>query len=241
MHGDGAIGDVYRYSDGYLEHHSIETAGVLVKIPQRARPNTYVHGGPNWPKLSDLKRLRVTSDTSTRIPTYTIISFMMPSTGQPKPCHFNVLSHAYTHPHISGTSWRNIAKQWRDSLHVRHRHTSEFALATFSDPDYDLRKLTTQFNALPTEPKRIETLWKLMNKSLYIGEVGMNYTNSISKRSQQATLGRWRGHVYTLAIGSIHNTRCLTAGPIRWWSRRRTITSSGRGMRLPRSGTKLTT
>jgi hypothetical protein len=56
-----------------------------------------------------------------------------------------------------------------------------FALDTFNDPNYDLRKLTTQLNALVTEPKRIETLWKLMNNSLYIGDVGRAYQLDIKK------------------------------------------------------------
>ena len=61
------------------------------------------------------------------------------------------------------------------------RHTTAFAIATFGDPQYDLHSLTTQLNALVTEPKRIEMLWKLVNNSLYVGDIGRNYQLDIKK------------------------------------------------------------
>ena len=68
---------------------------------------------------------------------------------------------------------------------VRFVYKCDLALAlatlNFSDPQSDLRKLTTQCNALVTESKRIETLWKLMNNSLWIGEVGRKYQLDIKK------------------------------------------------------------
>ena len=209
MQADGRIGDVYRFHAGLLEHFAIGPNGTLVYQQDRARPGTRVRNNFNWPRLSELKRLRVVTDTSPNIPTFTVISFLLQSAGNLDVYQSNIFLHAYTHPSITCTSWRDLAKEWRESLHPRHRHTESFALATFGDPQFNLHKLTTQFNAIVTEPKRIETLWKIMNDSLYIGDTGRNYQLNIKKvppNDPRALAGNciYSGHTFDPQYRAIH-------------------------------------
>jgi hypothetical protein len=211
MQADGRIGDVYRYHAGLLEHFAIEPDGTLICQQDRARPGTRIRNNINWPRLSELKRLRVITDTSTNTPTFTLISFMFQTPGNLDIYQSNTLPHTYTHPSITCTSWRDLAKEWRESLHARHRHTESFAMATFGDPQYNLHKLTAQFNAIVTEPKRIETLWKIMIESLYIGDVGRNYQLNIKKvppNDPRALAGSciYSGHAFNPHYRAIHRT-----------------------------------
>jgi hypothetical protein len=211
MQNDGTIGDVYRYQAGFLEHFALGPTGILTYQQDRARPGTRIRNNINWPRLTELKRLRVVTDTSSDTPTFTVISFLLQSRGNLDVYEANVFSHTYTHPSITCTLWTALAKEWRESLHVRHRHTESFALATFGDPQYNLYKLTTQLNAIVTEPKRIETLWKIMNNSLYIGEIGRNYQlniKNIPPNDPRALAGHciYSGHAFDPQYRAIHRT-----------------------------------
>ena len=209
---DGSIGDVYKFHAGLLQHFAMGPHASLLDQHDSARPGTRDrHGRAHWPSLNNLKKLRVLTDSSSNPPTYSVVSFLFQSPANLEVYQSNVFSNAYEHPTITSTGWRDMAKEWRESLHSRHRHTENFANATFGDPQYDLFKLTTQFNALVTESKRIETLWKIMNKSLYIGDTGRNYQLNIKKvppNDPRALAGNciFSGHVFNPLYRAVHRT-----------------------------------
>jgi hypothetical protein len=180
----GAIGDVYQYRNGRLHWFEMDDQGYLTDLNQHAPP-----GAGTWPRLNRLKRLRVVTNSSADIESHRVISFMFmdpnnlrnPTAQRPQVFNTNVLVNSYSHPTIQSTTWRSLAKEWREARHQRHPKTAEFARHTFGDPRYDLHKLTTQFNLLTCDAKRCEMLWKIMNSALYIGVPGWEYQTEKKK------------------------------------------------------------
>ena len=72
-----------------------------------------------------------------------------------------------------------MTKDWRRSQHKRHADISEFARATFNDPQYDLTALTSNLDKTLITDKSKEILQKIIYKSLYVGEVANRYQTQI--------------------------------------------------------------
>jgi hypothetical protein len=169
-------------------------------------------GGPRqpriggWPTKTQLKRLRVVTTKKGGITTPCVVTFMIRLTTTQQHFNNNIMLNSYKHPTLDGVvdgefSYRNLCKAWRSSLHDRHRHTSEFARATFGNPNYDLSVLTTQYNRLMITGKRRETLWKLMNNSLYVGIAAIDYQTNIKhvpigSHKRQAPLCIYSAHAF---------------------------------------------
>ena len=177
---DGTIGDVYKYYNNRLHYYTIDTGGVLIDEHDAAAPGTPLPPpATSWPRLSELKRLRTVETHTTEQPDVTrVISFTFQSNSNTEINYSNVFLNSYQHLTLQGP-WREMAKEWRGTLHPRHNDTATFARLTFGDPQYDLSTLTSQFNKLLITPKHLETLWKIMNSSLYIGTVGRDYQTRI--------------------------------------------------------------
>jgi hypothetical protein len=175
---NGNIRDVYMYKYGGLHHYTMEADGKLTNQNNSGQPGVFGGNHP-WPSLTELKRLRVVETQARGPAAFRLISYMFPSATD-QSLNSNILTNSYSHPLFTG-DYRDMAKTWRSSLFARHRDTEAFANVTFGDPQYDLSKLTTQFNLLLTPSKQYETLWKLMNNSLYVGNVAYAYQTSKKK------------------------------------------------------------
>ena len=161
-----------------------------------------------WPTKTQLKRLRVVTTKKRGIKAQFVLTFMMRLATTQQHFNNNIMLNSYKHPTLDGVvdgefSYRNICKAWRSSLHDRHRHTNDFARATFGNPNHDLSVLTKQYNRLMITGKRRETLWKLMNNSLYVGVAAIEYQTNIKhvpigshKRQAPLCIYRYSAHVF---------------------------------------------
>ena len=125
-------------------------------------------------QISTLKRLRGVRLKDGR---YAISTFMLPDYKRAQVFNYNILPQSYTHP--SKKNFKEVTKDWRRSQHKRHTDISEFARATFNDPQYDLTALTSNLDKTLITDKSKEILQKIIYKSLYVGEVANRYQTQI--------------------------------------------------------------
>ena len=91
--------------------------------------------------------------------------------------HGGITPQMFTHEF--GSSMKSIAKKWRaQQFSNRRTDIREFCLKVFKDPEYDLTKVTKTLRNLPIIDTNRDTMYKIMNKGLYLGKVAHDYQRS---------------------------------------------------------------
>ena len=133
---------------------------------------------PPYPLLTQLRRAEVSHHNSK----VTLISW---SLCDYKKDHINLRGvDADSFQHDTGTVFKNIAKKWRQNKNGRHIDVSNFSQQVFKDHKYDLSTITQVLRHSLIPPQSVACIQKIINKSLYMGEIAHEYLMRVKKYSK---------------------------------------------------------
>ena len=87
--------------------------------------------------------------------------------------------------HDTGTAFKNIAKKWRQNRNDRHRDVSAFSQQVFNDNKYDLSSTVQVLRHALIPPQSVACIQKIINKSLYMGEIAHEYLMRVKKYTKE--------------------------------------------------------
>ena len=171
------IGDVYKLENGQLHFFDTDLqSGILTPTQQAGLPGQIAHNfNCDFPLLTQLKRIRVVQTTNTQ----RVVSFVLPWYTKSQHYNSNILTNAYTHPNPQ--PYNKLAKTWRTQQLTRPDTVSTLTSSLYNDPNYDLSKMVANLNKLLIVPKKKEILWRLLNNSLFVGNVARQYQTRVKK------------------------------------------------------------
>ena len=84
-----------------------------------------------------------------------------------------------------GTVFRTIAKTWRQSKNGRHGDVHDFSYCVCKDHSYDLTNIMKVLRHAPVPPESVACIQKIINRSLYMGEIANIYLMRVKQFTEQ--------------------------------------------------------
>ena len=153
--------------NGNLNGHS----AVLKQSRYSAPPGANYGPGERFkmPQFCNLRRVRVKllKDQEIRVAGY-----MLPNYSDWKPFDDGIQIGQYTK---EGKTFRNVTREWRNSVTPRPQLIKEFSTKVFGDAELNLSKLMGVINKLLVNENIRDMLQKIIHSGLYCGQVARDY------------------------------------------------------------------
>ena len=174
----GKMADIYLLSNGILTYYTRDPEDdlTITRSDQSGYPGQRAdYSSQDYPNLVNLKRIKVSKhNNQIHLISWALSQHSLAPGKRNEIIQFAGIA-AETYSNKLGNDHKKISKQWRISNNKRHNHISQFALEIFGQSDYDLSPIMKMLKHVPSEPKKVEVMWKLINNGLYIGARAHRY------------------------------------------------------------------